>query len=182
MDKGKKIIGILLIAVSITALTAWERWGKAQLLYSDVVVCRENLSKGTVIREDMLQTVKMDIREKGFITPEKAKGLIGREAAFFIHKGVPLFNEYFTEAASAAGSERGTYVLSVPATWLDSFPGSLEIGNRAYFYYNGREIASAPVTAVNAEEKTAEVAVREQQVRKLSEIAAEGGKFVIIYN
>ena len=65
MDRGKKIIGIVLIAASISALIAWEKWGKTQLLYDEVLVCRENISRGTVMREDMFETVKMDVREIG---------------------------------------------------------------------------------------------------------------------
>ena len=46
MDRGKKIIGIVLIAASISALIAWEKWGKTQLLYDEVLVCREKHIEG----------------------------------------------------------------------------------------------------------------------------------------
>ena len=64
MEKGKKIIGIVLILVSIAALFTWEKWGKNRFLYEDVLAFSQNVEKGTVITEDMISTVKMDIGEE----------------------------------------------------------------------------------------------------------------------
>ena len=60
MGKGKKVIGILLILISIAALFTWEKWGKNRFLYEDVLVFTQNIEKGTVITEEMIDTVKMD--------------------------------------------------------------------------------------------------------------------------
>ena len=180
MDRGKKIIGIALIAASISALIAWEKWGKTQLLYDEVLVCRENISRGTVMREDMFETVKMDVREEGFLRPEEQKSLIGKEAVSFVHKGMPLFPEYFVREGLSAG-KNGRFILSVPEDWLASMPSSIGRGNRAYFYSGKRLLAEAPVSAFDAENRAIEVVVRKEQAAVLSEAAAAGEKMVVVY-
>lgn len=182
MDKGKKVIGILLIAVSIAALFTWEKWGKAQFLYDEVLVCSRNIAKGTILREDMFQTVKMELAEKDYITPKEKESLLGKEAAAFIHKGVPLFQEYFVQTELAPGGRNGTYVLAVPGEWLYAVPSSLRRGDRAYFFLGSGLVTSAPVTLVNQEKHSVEIVVTDQQARQLSEAAKSGEKLVLAYH
>lgn len=180
MDRGKKIIGIVLIVVSISALIVWEKWGKTQLLYDEVLVCRENLSRGTVMRADMFETVKMDVREKGFLRPEEQKSLIGKEAVSFVHKGMPLYPEYFVSEGLSAG-KNGRFILSVPEDWLESMPFSIGRGNRAYFYSGKRLLTEAPVSSFDAENREIEIVVRKEQAALLSEAVSAGKKLVVVY-
>ena len=76
MEKGKKIIGIVLILVSIAALFTWEKWGKNRFLYEDVLAFSQNVEKGTVITEDMISTVKMDIGEEDQLKSADKKSII----------------------------------------------------------------------------------------------------------
>lgn len=182
MDRGKRIAGVLLIIVSVAALIAWEKWGKEQFLYEEVLVCRENVSRGTVMREELFETIKMDLNEKGWIRPKDKKSLLGKETASFIHKGMPLFPEYFDQAGLSADGKEGKYVLSIPEHWLDSAPASLKRGNRAYFFSGKTFLTSAPVSEINEERRNVEVIVTEKQAAKLSSAAADGEKLVIIYH
>ena len=182
MDRGKKLIGILLILISISALFAWEKWGKQQLIYEDVLVFRENVEKGTIIREHMLTSVKMDLRETGWITPKQKGTVVGKETTCFIHKGMPLFSQYFSETELAVSSDNGRYVLSVPQEWIDSIPSTLTKGNRAYFYCEGRFVTAAAVASFSAESESVEVIVTGRQAERLSALAAEGRSLVIVYN
>ena len=108
MEKGKKIIGIVLILVSIAALFTW---GKNRFLYEDVLAFSQNVEKGTVITEDMISTVKMDIGEEDQLKSADKKSIIGREAAFFIHKGAPLFREYFVEEGLTADETGSLHLI-----------------------------------------------------------------------
>lgn len=180
MDRGKRIIGIVLIAASLSALIAWEKWGKTQFLYDEVLVCRENISRGTVMKGDMFEVVQMDIREKGFFRPENRKELIGKEAVSSIHKGMPLFPEYFAGEGLSAGGN-GRFILAVPESWLESVPSSIGRGDLAYFYSGKRFLTEAPVAAADAETGEIEVVVDRRQASVLSEAAAAGEKMVIVY-
>ena len=83
MEKGKKIIGIVLILVSIAALFTWEKWGKNRFLYEDVLAFSQNVEKGTVITEDMISTVKMDIGEEDQLKCGKEKYCWPRSSLFY---------------------------------------------------------------------------------------------------
>ena len=173
MDRGKRIIGIVLIAVSIAALVTWEKWGKAQFLYDEVLVCSKNVAKGTILREDMFQTVKMKVSEKDFITPGEKNSLVGKEAAAFIHKGLPLFQEYFIQVE---------LVLTVPEEWLYALPSSLRRGDDAYFFLGSGLVTSAPVRLVDKENHSVEIVVTDKQAQQLSKAAESGEKMILVYH
>lgn len=181
MERGKKIIGILLILVSIAALFTWEKWGKNRFLYEDVLVLSQNVEKGTVITGDMVDTVKMDVREEKQLKNTDKEYIIGREAAFFIHKGVPLFREYFMEEGLTADEGRDRYILSIPADWLDSAPKTMARGDRACFYIHGKFVTSALISYVQEEGKSYEVVVSSKQAEALSKIGSRGDGLVITY-
>lgn len=182
MKNGRKIIGILLVLISIGALLTWEKWGKKQFLYDEILVLSENTPKGTVITEEMLESVRIDSGENDAIKISDADKIIGRESAFFIHKGVPLFSQYFEEEGLTAGSESGRFVLAIPEEWQISSPQTITKGDRAYFYVGGRFVTSALVFFVSAEEGAVEVVVTDEQAAKLSKIAAQGEGMVLVYN
>ena len=182
MDKGKRIIGILLILISVTALFSWEKWGKNRFFYDDVLVCRENVSKGEIIREDMLETVKMDIRAEGLISPKEKDYVIGKEATGFIHKEMPLFREYFDQLELTAGSSKGKFVMTVPQDWLACLPVSISRGDNAYFFCGNRFLTEAPVRAVNMEYGSLDIIVTEKQAGQISGVAASGEKLAVIYS
>ena len=182
MDRGKRIIGILLILISVTALFSWEKWGKNRFFSDDVLVCRENVSKGEMIREDMLETVKMDINTEGWISPEEKDYVIGKEAAGFIHRQMPLFKEYFALSELTAGGSKGKFVMTVPQDWLVCLPVSISRGDNAYFFSGGSLVTKAPVTAVNVEYGSLDIIVTEKQAGRLSAAASAGEKLAVIYS
>lgn len=182
MKKTRTIIGILLIFISIGALVTWEKWGKNQFLYDEILVLAENVPKGTVITEEMLKTVRMDTREEDAIKASGTDRIIGFEASSFIHKGVPLFSEYFEEEGLTADENLGRYILSIPDNWRISSPSTIAKGDRAYFFVNGKFVTSALVAFVSAEDKELEVVVSDKQAAALSKIAEQGSGMVLVYN
>lgn len=175
------MIGILLILVSIAALYTWERWGKNRLLYDDVLVFSQNVEKGTVITEEMVSTAKMDVSEEDQLKSADKDRIIGREAAFFVHKGAPLFKEYFMEEGLTANQAQDRYVLSIPADWQLSAPKTISRGDRAYFYLNGKFLTSALISFVEEDGKSFEVVVSSRQAEALSKIASRGDEMVVTY-
>ncbi len=182
MDRGKRIIGILLILISVTALFSWEKWGKTRFFGDDVLVCRENVKKGEIIREDMLETVKMDANTEGWISPGEKDYVVGKEAVGFIHKQTPLFPEYFDQSELTAGSSKGKYVMTVPRDWMVCLPVSISRGDNAYFFCGNSFVTRAPVSAVNAEYGSLDIVVTEKQAEQLSGAASSGEKLAVIYS
>lgn len=181
MNRGRKAIGLLLIVLSITALVTWEKWGKNRFLYDDVLVLKQNVAAGETVAADMLEEVKMDVRVEGWIRPEEKKQIAGRQTAFFVRKGLPLFPEYFRSQKIRPGEEEGTHILSIPAAWISSAPSSMRKGHQAFFYSHGKKLTSAYVYAVSEEEPAFEVAVTEQQAQLLAKTAQNGDAFVVTY-
>lgn len=182
MKRGTRIIGVLLIIVSICALIAWEKWGKNELLYDDILVLEESVSKGTLITENMLKSVKMDSSEADCIKASEKEKIIGLESAFFIHKGAPLFRQYFVKPGLTAGAEEGKYILSIPEEWQLSVPETMKRGDKAYFFINGKFVTWAMVSYVNGEDSSFEVVVTDRQAESLSKIGARGERLTVVYH
>ena len=64
MDRGKRIIGVVVVIVSVFTLIAWEKWGKDRFLYDEILVLNKNVEKGTVITEEMLSEKRIGGTEK----------------------------------------------------------------------------------------------------------------------
>lgn len=180
MNKGRRIIGILLIIVSIAAVISWEKWGKNRFLYDSVLVFREDVAKGVTVEKEMLKTVRMDTPVDGWIAPAKQEQILGRQTATFIRGGMPLFPENFGREELLADGKRGTYILAVSPAWISSAPQSLRKGHRVTFFSRGEKITAAYVTETFGEDGF-EIVVTDEQAERLSAAVKNGETFVITY-
>lgn len=182
MGRGKRILGILFIIISIAALISWEKWGRSRFIYEDIEVLSKSVSKGTVITREMLETSKVEHGQKGMLGISDASWLIGKEAGQYVREKMPLFKEYFQKSGLSVSESKNRYMLNIPEAWIDSCSASISRGDTACFYTRGRMITSMSVSAVNKEDKSIEVIATDEQVKAMSKIAASGNKFVISYD
>lgn len=182
MSREKKIIGVLVIFISFFALVAWEKWGKDRFLHEEILVLNDNVERGTVITESMLSEKRIDTQEKDRLAVEDRDYVIGREAAFFVHKNTPLFREYFRQPSLSADEEKGRYLLIVPADWLTSPIQTVARGDKIFFFRGGEFLTSAMVASVDEEKSFMEIIVSEEQAAALSKVAGGGEAMTIIYN
>lgn len=178
MNATKRVIGILLIVISLMGMMAWERWGKSEFLYDEVLVLRKNVEKGTIITEKMLTAKKLNIDED-YLAYEDRKEIVGKQAAAFVHQGVPLFEEYFEEPKLSADEKRGTFVLALTQECILAKPETLSRGDKVFFFF-GKDFVTAAYVSVTDEDGV-EVIVDRKQAASLSEIINEGGKLVLAY-
>ena len=179
MRRIKPIIGIFLIIMSVFGLVIWEKWGKDTLLYDDALVFRKNVTAGTVITEDLLTFKRISI-EEDYIPFRERKKILGYEADGFIHKGVPVFEEYFRSPVLSASEERGDYILSIPQEWIISVPESLSKGDKLSFFFEDNLMTSAYVVSM-VQGELVEVIVNRNQAERITEIMSRNGRFVLAY-
>lgn len=200
MNKGRKIIGITLIILSLVAIFGWEKWGRQMLMYEEILVFNQDIEKNTILTSELLKIELVERKVKGSLTGNDVSGLLGKETVQSIHKGVPLFEDYFESPEMVVNQANGGYIMSIPATWLKSYPQTLRRGDRAYFYYKGKLITSAivayakdganqEVTSVDKKRLSGssiislvEIVVNNEQANLLTRIAESGNEFVILYN
>lgn len=179
LHRGKRMIGLFLLVISILGLSVWEQWGKEQLKYDHVLVLKENVEKGTVITASMLESKKMDVGE-ACILPDDTEQVVGRQAAAFIHKGVPLFYEYFQQGNLSPDEKQGRYVLAIPEEWILSRPQTLSRGDKVFFFCEGTYVTAAFVSAIDGN-GVIEVIVDKAQTSKLAGLVSKGEKLVLTY-
>lgn len=179
MIRRKRIIGILLICVSVLGMLGWEKWGKEEFLYDDVLVLQDNVEKGTVITEKMLTVKKMNVDEPCLSFSDKEE-ILGMQAAAFIHKGVPLFMAYFQEHGLAPDETKNLYGMCIPPEWIASRPTALSKGDRAFLFFGKQLITEADVVEVT-KDGAVEIIVEKEEAASICQVTCGGGRLAIIY-
>lgn len=178
MRRGKRVLGLVLICISILGIVGWEQWGKERFLYDEVLVLRENVKKGTMITDEMLDVKTMEMDESCLEFSEKEK-VIGMQAAAFVHKGVPLFPEYFRHPDLTPDETRNRYGMCLPTEWIASRPAALSRGDKVLLFFGRRLITHADVTEVT-EDGAVEIIVGKEQAADICQVTADGGKLALL--
>ena len=179
LRRGRKAIGIALILISILGMYGWETWGKERLFYDDVLVLKENAERGTVITEEMLTVREMDVDEP-YISFEDRERVVGMQTAGIIHKGVPLFEEYFEEPDLSPNEKQDRYGLCLSEEWIASRPAALARGDKVLVLCGENVVTEAFVSHVETEGGI-ELIVSRSQAASLCGIASRGVKLILIY-
>lgn len=195
----KRIIGIILIFSTLTALAFWELWGRSNLGYQKIPVLKKDTERYTKITADMLTFKPIEHPNKGTLTGADVEGLEGMAAGQYIPAGEPLYANYFTEAEFMTGEATDSFILALPEQWLAAYPQTLRRGDRVFFYCGGEAVTDAIAVHVkdsNNQEiysagnerlqdsgrvQSIEVAVNATQASQLEKLAAKGNCFLLLY-
>lgn len=195
----KRIIGIILIFSTLTALAFWELWGRSNLGYQKIPVLKKDTERYTKITADMLTFKPIEHPNKGTLTGADVEGLEGMAARQYIPAGEPLYANYFTEAEFMTGEATDSFILALPEQWLAAYPQTLRRGDRVFFYCGGEAVTDAIAVHVkdsNNQEiysagnerlqdsgrvQSIEVAVNATQASQLEKLAAKGNRFLLLY-
>ena len=195
----KRIIGIILIFSTLTALAFWELWGRSNLGYQKIPVLKKDTERYTKITADMLTFKPIEHTNKGTLTGADVEGLEGMAAGQYIPAGEPLYANYFTEAEFMTGEATDSFILALPEQWLAAYPQTLRRGDRVFFYCGGEAVTDAIAVHVkdsNNQEiysagnerlqdsgrvQSIEVVVNATQASQLEKLAAKGNRFLLLY-
>lgn len=195
----KRIIGIILIFSTVTALAFWELWGRSNLGYQKIPVLKKDTERYTKITADMLTFKPIEHPNKGTLTGADVEGLEGMAAGQYIPAGEPLYANYFTEAEFMTGEATDSFILALPEQWLAAYPQTLRRGDRVFFYCGGEAVTDAIAVHVkdsNNQEiysagnerlqdsgrvQSIEVVVNATQASQLEKLAAKGNRFLLLY-
>lgn len=179
MSNGKRIVGIVLIALSIFTLISWEKWGKAKFLYDEVAVFREDVAKGTLISQDMFEIVRWPNKDEDALKEKDIKGIVGKVSSQNIRKETPIYKEYFIENQLLPSGGDDKYIFSIPSSWIEGCPESIGRSDRVYFYAVGQFITNAMVLSGKNENGDFNIIATNEQIAALSKIAQGGTRLVI---
>lgn len=179
MIRRKQFWGILLICVSILGMTIWEHWGKERFLYDEILVLKENVQKGTIITEKMLGSKTMDLDEPCLKASEKEK-ILGLQTAVFVHKGVPLFSDYFGEPDLMPDESKNRYGMCLPTEWIASRPTTLSKGDKVFLFCGKELVTQADVSQVT-KDGAVEIIVGKEQAAAICQVTADGGHLALLY-
>lgn len=195
-----KIAGLVIIAASLLLLGIWELWARESLMYDRVLVLKSPLDGNVALTAKLLREKRVEKAPAGALKVGDENQIIGKETGHYIPAGTELFKEYFQESSFQVGGTTGKFILSIPDTWLMSYPQTMKRGDRAFFYCGGEIVTDAVVAYVrdgtnqevvyegqgrfnsSAKVSLIEVVADEKQMKLLGNLADKGNRFVILYN
>lgn len=130
--RSKKIIGVLLLIFAISFFVFWEFIGRNELLYENVVVLKEDVYKGTIIEENMLEIIKLNKSEHIVNLIYEKSDIIGLEAKHYVPARLQLVPQFFDLPEFVL--EDGEKIMRFPDEWLHSYPETLRRKDRIYLY------------------------------------------------
>lgn len=130
--RTKNLIGIGLILFAIAGIFFWENYGRAQFLYTDVIVFKEEVQANKIVDIKMLGKIKADNSSlvQGVIT--NVDDIVGKQTLTIIPQGLQLSPKFFGQPQMSTGD--GKYVFAVPDEWIYSCPQTVRRGDQVYFY------------------------------------------------
>ncbi len=173
-----RLIGIGVLLFAIMLLWSWNSFGREKFSKNSVPVLKEDIYTGDVLSEDIIVYKRIDTDEK-VITKNNVKAYIGREAKHYVHKGMPLFSEYFPDKDTDPNILRDRVAVSLSSHHIYNFTGKYKKGDRVILFSKKEIILEAVVSGVSEDEKTIEVISDKAGAGRISEILSEGNKIVI---
>lgn len=143
------IIGLLLLTCIAGLIFWWETDGRDRYMYQPALILKEEVRRGDIIREDMLDSVRYDknlLIAESIADPNK---VIGMEARHYIPAGTQLHPRYFDQPGLLTRED--TFIVKVPNEWLYSVPDTLRRKDRVAFFEVTREVLNQALSEGNAE-------------------------------
>lgn len=125
----RPLMGILLITLAVVALWWWENLGREQFIMESVMVAKDNIEKGRIIKEsDFIEIRSMsESTVSGAITPKSLYQIKGFVANQYIPKLSQVVPKMFTEKGQILGE--GKSIFPIKDIWIDSRSSSLRKGD-----------------------------------------------------
>ena len=125
-------LGIIIMSCSVVLFVWWEKTGRKQYLYNDIIIASTNIESGTVLSQDMLKTIRISAKQFIDGAINDLDEIIGKKAAQFIPKSSQFSSTYFVDESIELKEDE--YILSIPKDWIITSPDSLRGGDIIYFY------------------------------------------------
>ena len=145
---NKKMIGFVMIILSLSLMGVWEFWGREELAYEDILVLREPLEAGTILEEDSFSVKKVDSPSKEALKPPDKTELIGLVTSQYVADNLELRREYFVHAQYQVGDDIGKGIMALSMDWLLSYPQTMRRGDNIAIYKDSTKLGECIVAHV----------------------------------
>lgn len=134
MKRLKGVFGILMIAVALCGIFAWESFGRDRVLNEDVLVAIGQISEGEEISVEMLcvKSVNSENLIDGAFKEKDLKKVIGRTLRQDVAKNSQI-SEIFLHSDELLLRKKET-IFPIKNQWIDSISSSLRRGDKISLY------------------------------------------------
>lgn len=137
LKKGKSeiikgMVGILLCMCAVAGIYYWESYGRVRYEQTQILVLRESVTPGDLIKENNLISVNRDqsiLIKEAIKSKEEISGMVAKQ---YIPAGVQLSALYFEE--NGLVPDEGEYIFKMPSDWIASYPSTLRRSDKVLLY------------------------------------------------
>lgn len=145
---NKKLIGFVIIMLSLFLMGVWEFWGRENLEYEEILVLKEPLEASSVLTEECFDTKRTDSPSREALRPRDMASLIGMETSQYVAENVELRRAYFVPVRYQVGGDTGKGMMSISLDWLLSYPQTLARGNTVALFKENTKVGECIVAHV----------------------------------
>lgn len=179
MSSGKRISGIVIIICALIMLLIWEKWAKPKFLYEQIPVINSNMEKGEKLDESKISYIELKCDEN-HIDKNEIAGYMGKRAKHFIHKGAPLFSEYFGADNELIDIAKGRLAVTLPKSALHSYSKEIRKGDTILVFDGLQIVLKSEVYSTMDDTHGFEIITGINEAAKLSEAISKGRKLLIV--
>ena len=145
---NKKLIGFVIIMLSLFLMGVWEFWGRENMAYEEILVLKEPLGASSLLTEECFKTKKVDSPSREALKPKDVASLLGMETSQYVAENVELRRAYFVPARYQVGGDTGKGMMSISLDWLLSYPQTLSRGNTVALFKENTKVGECVVAHV----------------------------------
>ena len=131
---SKRVIGLVLILVSLLSMGIWEFWGRETMSYETIIVLKKPLDSNVVLVKEDFAEKKVESPSQNALRTKDLNWLVGMETAQYVAEATELRKEYFCQSEYRVGGDTNKGTMSLSTDWLLSFPQTLARGDRISLY------------------------------------------------
>lgn len=179
MNRGRKLLGFIILAAAVILAWCWNNWGKAAFFSDKVPVVTQDVYRGDILTEEMIDYEYAKLNAD-YISSGQIEKYIGKELVQFVNEGTPFFKEYFAEEGTAPDIRKDRVYISLSGDDASNSTITLKRGDRALLCYSKSVVLET--TVVSSDDKSGDFAVMTDRegALKISEMIASGRKFLIV--
>lgn len=117
------VLGIASIVLIAGLMYWWESYGRANYLFEDVAVFKQDVNRGTVVTRDMLTTMKFQKSELLDDRVTDLNQILNRETTEFVPKKAQLDTRMFEVPALVTDDKH--FDFKIPNDWIYAVPNTL---------------------------------------------------------
>lgn len=126
------VLGVIIMVAFLGIVWFWESYGREMYLYKEVIIAKDDIKQGTIIKAEMLRKSKEEASRITSNAITNPKDVLGYAAKIQIPKNAQIDKAYIENPEMLL--EKDQYIFKLPNEWIKAVPNTLRRKDKGYIY------------------------------------------------